>query len=512
MVKPVVDFMQNYTQTPSRIYDLYQYYMGGGNQPGTGGQTPPGYQSPIPGSGGGGIGALQVGSPMMNPQTFYKQGYDAFLKRTQPELFAKDTFFGFPTTRQDVNPVDAGAYLAAGMEVPTALTKAGMMQQQVGKAKTGIANMLSNFKGPITGILSAMDKFSTLPQLDQQFIERAMGYRGPTVFGENTGGGYKDPFGLNVRSAFGNYAERVTKEANKMTDLLSGKMTDKYQGMFDTDDEGLSFDPTTGKFVGTNAAAVAKANQMNKMNLAKYNFYTGMNKQREFNKKIYEQNQKVMKAQVAKTQAKVDRGETNINKGAEKGNKTGTVNPHSAYGKKQGYTGGSHNPHTDTGWSGSSKGGNGGSKGGSKGSGGESGYGGFCFDPNTLVQMANGSEKKIKDIQLGDQTKGGEVTGVFQFKASDEIHNYKGVTVAGSHYVKEDGKFIMVQDSPISVKIDKIPVVYSLDTTGRRIFINDIEFADYNGDGVAKGFLANAGINVPEFNKEVLRQVEQRLI
>jgi len=147
-----------------------------------------------------------------------------------------------------------------------------------------------------------------------------------------------------------------------------------------------------------------------------------------------------------------------------------------------------------------------------KDDGGEGGYGGFCFDPNTLVQMADGSEKKIKDIQLGDNTKGGEVTGVFQFKASDEIHDYKGVTVAGSHYVKEDGKFIMVQDSPLSVKIDKIPVVYSLDTTGRRIFIKNIEFADYNGDGVAKGFLANAGINVPEFNKEVLRQVAERLI
>ena len=200
-----------------------------------------------------------------------------------------------------------------------------------------------------------MDKFDTLPQLDQQFIERAMGYRGPTVFGENTGGGYKDPFGLNVRSAFGNYAERVTKEANKMTDLLSGKMTDKYQGMFDTDDEGLSFDTTTGKFVGTNAAAVAKANQMNKMNLAKYDFYTGMNKQREFNKKIYEQNQKVMKKQVAQTQARVNNNENNINKGAEDGKNTGTVNPHSAYGKSKNYTGGHHNPHTDTGWSGSTK-------------------------------------------------------------------------------------------------------------------------------------------------------------
>jgi hypothetical protein len=126
--------------------------------------------------------------------------------------------------------------------------------------------------------------------------------------------------------------------------------------------------------------------------------------------------------------------------------------------------------------------------------------------------MADGSEKKIKDIQLGDDTKGGEVTGVFQFKATDEIHDYKGVTVAGSHYVKEDGKFIMVKDSLLSVKIDKIPVVYSLDTTGRRIFINDIEFADYNGDGIAKGFLENAGVDLAGFDKEVLRQVEHRLI
>jgi len=70
----------------------------------------------------------------------------------------------------------------------------------------------------------------------------------------------------------------------------------------------------------------------------------------------------------------------------------------------------------------------------------------------------------------------------------------------------------MVKDSPLSTKINKIPVVYSLDTTDRRIFINDIEFADYNGDGVAKNFLDNAGINITGFNKEVLRQVENRLI
>jgi len=163
------------------------------------------------------------------------------------------------------------------------------------------------------------------------------------------------------------------------------------------------------------------------------------------------------------------------------------------------------------------QGGGGGGGGGVGGGGGgdnnsPDGGGSYCFDPSTPIQMSNGSTKEIKNIQLGDATKGGEVTGVFQFKASDEIHDYKGVTVAGSHYVKEDGRFIMVKDSPLSVKVDKIPVVYSLDTSGRRIFIKDIEFADYNGDGVAKNFLTNEGVNLSGFDKEVLRQVENRLI
>jgi predicted phage tail protein len=136
-----------------------------------------------------------------------------------------------------------------------------------------------------------------------------------------------------------------------------------------------------------------------------------------------------------------------------------------------------------------------------------------CFDPDTFIQMADGSEKKIKDIELGDNIKGGEVTGVFQFKTSvDEMHDYKGVIVAGGHFVKENDEFIMVKDSPLAIKIDKIPIVYSLRTADRRIFINDIEFANYNGDGIVKNFLINAESDLTGFDKEVLRQVELRLI
>ena len=113
------------------------------------------------------------------------------------------------------------------------------------------------------------DRFGDLPRGDQAFIQRNMGYTGPTVFGENTTGGAKDPFGLNVRSGFGNYAERVGIEAEKLGDDLSGRLADKY---------GVEFDPVTGTFVGKNAA---RANQMTKLMRAKFNFYTQQTKQRD---------------------------------------------------------------------------------------------------------------------------------------------------------------------------------------------------------------------------------------
>ena len=64
------------------------------------------------------------------------------------------------------------------------------------------------------------------------------------------------------------------------------------------------------------------------------------------------------KQEIKDIQSNIDKQETTINQNASNNDsKTGasTVNPNSAYGKKQGYTGGNPNPHTDTGWSGSSK-------------------------------------------------------------------------------------------------------------------------------------------------------------
>jgi len=122
--------------------------------------------------------------------------------------------------------------------------------------------------GIFGAILGKMDNYSNLPVADQAFIAKNMGYTGPTVFGDNSSGLSKDPFGLNTRSAFGNYAERVGVESEKLGDILGGKLSEKY---------GATFNPATGMFESEDEAAAAKANKMTKMLRAKFNFYTKQN-------------------------------------------------------------------------------------------------------------------------------------------------------------------------------------------------------------------------------------------
>mgnify|MGYP003148280694 CR=1 FL=1 len=104
------------------------------------------------------------------------------------------------------------------------------------------------------------DKYYDMSLGDQVFTQSQMGYTGPTVFGENTSGLNKDPFGLNTRSAFGNYAEAVGENFNSLRESLTGRLAEKY---------GVEFDEETGMFVGANADL---ANKMTNMMRTKFNF------------------------------------------------------------------------------------------------------------------------------------------------------------------------------------------------------------------------------------------------
>ena len=230
----------------------------------------------------GGGGVLQAGD--INYRDFAGLGFDAFARR-QPSPLVDDSyqskldknFFGFPSYReQELTGPDMGEYIGSNTDVPLELTKAGRLQSGLSSIGKGITGLLSKAGGigPISALLGSMDKFDTLPALDQQFIEQSMGYRGPTVFGENTGGNYVDPFGVNVRSAFGNYAEKVRDDYSSLKDSLTGRLSDKY---------GATFDEELGEFVGKGAK---KANDMTKMIRSKFTFRNKQINQQKFDAKI----------------------------------------------------------------------------------------------------------------------------------------------------------------------------------------------------------------------------------
>jgi hypothetical protein len=103
-----------------------------------------------------------------------------------------------------------------------------------------------------------------------------------------------------------------------------------------------------------------------------------------------------------------------------------------------------------------------------------------CFLPDTLITMADDSKKKIIDIDIRDNIKiGGFVFATGKFLVND-IYDYKGIKVSGSHLVQENGNWLKVKDSKISklVSTDDT-IVYTLGSENRRILINDTLFTDY---------------------------------
>ena len=164
---------------------------------------------------------------------------------------------------------------------------------------------------------------------------------------------------------------------------------------------------------------------------------------------------------------------------------TGPTGPGGQSPGPQGQRGGSPSGSASSGVGGQSpgpggqRGGRGGGGGGSGGSGGAGGGGpAGCFVKGTMVQMANGTEKEITTIDIGDKIRGGIVQAKMEFMPQN-IYNYKGVLVSGSHWVVEDNQFIEVEDSKHGILTDKVEPVYTFKTSDNRIWINNIEFGDF---------------------------------
>ena len=132
------------------------------------------------------------------------------------------SFMGFPSFReQELTGPDLGEYVGTDTDVPLELTTAGRIQGGLTDLRNTAGNFINRAAafGPISFVTRSLDRFSSLPETDQAFINMNLGYTGPTVFGENTTGLGKDPYGINTRSMFGNYADYVRDKADEYSDI-----------------------------------------------------------------------------------------------------------------------------------------------------------------------------------------------------------------------------------------------------------------------------------------------------
>jgi len=111
---------------------------------------------------------------------------------------------------------------------------------------------------------------------------------------------------------------------------------------------------------------------------------------------------------------------------------------------------------------------------------GSGGTGGGCFIAGTMISMSDGSLKPVEQVDIGDTVSvGGKVFATGKFLI-DNLYDYNGIQVSGTHMVKEDGAWTRVEDSRLGVSLgDDEVIVYVFGNENRRIIINGTEFTDY---------------------------------
>jgi len=103
-----------------------------------------------------------------------------------------------------------------------------------------------------------------------------------------------------------------------------------------------------------------------------------------------------------------------------------------------------------------------------------------CFLKGTLITMLDGTKKPVEQVDLGNEVAmGGKVFATGKF-LNNELYDYKGVKVSGSHMVNEDGIWMRVRDTKHGKPLgDEEHTVYVFGSENRRILINNILFTDY---------------------------------
>lgn len=110
----------------------------------------------------------------------------------------------------------------------------------------------------------------------------------------------------------------------------------------------------------------------------------------------------------------------------------------------------------------------------------------FCFDPATPVELTNGNNVRMDELQLGDALLGGDIVEGMLRVSGDGVRLYElhGVRVSGTHKVLHDGVWKYVRDHPEANLLDDgLPELCCLITDTHRVMLNGMLFTDFEEVG-----------------------------
>tara|TARA_A100001011_G_scaffold362416_2_gene411323 strand:+ start:3958 stop:5541 length:1584 start_codon:yes stop_codon:yes gene_type:complete len=106
-----------------------------------------------------------------------------------------------------------------------------------------------------------------------------------------------------------------------------------------------------------------------------------------------------------------------------------------------------------------------------------------CFDENTILQTKNGPIK-MKNVRCGDVLgKNNKVTAIFKLLNNQKMYNLNNTIVSGTHYVYHNvSGWIQVNEHPDAILLNDYnkKYIYCINTTTKRIILNNITFADWD--------------------------------
>ena len=235
MVKPNIDFMQNYTPTPNRVFDLYNYYQGVGPTTGTPTTTTanvPGYKPFAPSGGGGGGGG---GITNINPGGFKQT--DNLFEIGPVSGAAKGSFRAAQDIGINQNPVGRFSnMLGKATDFGVKALASNMLSQGGGQAGLGFLGPLGGLAGAIGGGILGFGARG--PTDAERVVGNFYGNQG------NQPSFYVDPVtgqlvassmrGYNISSAFGKgIPAAIDKRLAKIAKTIQKKKGKVTQGLLD---------------------------------------------------------------------------------------------------------------------------------------------------------------------------------------------------------------------------------------------------------------------------------------